>query len=51
MVSIDISGLQILYLLSFSCIWNVSLKDSRIYEILDELQMSHQKAHARLRQC
>nr|WP_211178622.1 IS630 family transposase [Brasilonema octagenarum] len=25
--------------------WGVELKDSRIYEILDELHMSHQKAH------
>ena len=25
--------------------WSVSLKDSRIYEILDSLKLSHQKAH------
>ncbi len=25
--------------------WGVSLKDSRIYEILDSLKLSHQKAH------
>lgn len=25
--------------------WDVELKDSRIYQILDELGMSHQKAH------
>lgn len=25
--------------------WGVELKDSRIYEILDELHLSHQKAH------
>ncbi len=25
--------------------WDVSLKDTRIYEILDELNLSHQKAH------
>ena len=25
--------------------WNVSLKDSRIYEILDELGLSHQRGH------
>lgn len=26
-------------------IWNVELKDSRIYQILDEMGLSHQKAH------
>lgn len=25
--------------------WGVELKDSRVYEILDELHLSHQKAH------
>jgi transposase len=25
--------------------WGIKLKDSRIYEILDELNLSHQKAH------
>ncbi|MEO3705221.1 hypothetical protein AAFM79_10685 [Trichormus azollae HNT15244] len=26
-------------------IWNLELKDSRIYQMLDELGLSHQKAH------
>lgn len=25
--------------------WNVSLKDSRVYEIIRELNLSHQKSH------
>jgi transposase len=25
--------------------WNIDYKDSRIYQILDELGLSHQKAH------
>lgn len=31
--------------------WGVELKERRIYEILDLLNLSHQKAHARLCQC
>ena len=25
--------------------WNINYKDSRVYQILDELELSHQKAH------
>lgn len=31
--------------------WEVELKDSRIYEILDELHLSHQKAHRDYESC
>jgi transposase len=42
---IDISGRAKLSVQLSDHRWGIELKDSRIYEILDSLNLSHQKAH------